>query len=75
MKVARDPKTQEIIADPDKFPSGIKALADYVHKKGLKLGLYSDAGEKTCEGRPGGFGYEAIDAKTYAAWEYILSIL
>lgn len=41
-----------ILVDP-KFPSGMKALVDYVHSKGLKFGLYSDAGEKTCEGRPG----------------------
>ncbi len=50
----------------------MKALSDYVHQKGLKFGLYSDAGEKTCEGRPGGLGYEKIDAATYAKWEYLL---
>ncbi|HVO43882.1 MAG TPA: glycoside hydrolase family 27 protein, partial [Aggregatilineales bacterium] len=53
---------------PDKFPGGIKALADYVHQRGLKFGLYSDAGEKTCGGEVGSFGYEAIDARCYAAW-------
>jgi len=47
----------------------MKKLSDYVHSKGLKFGLYSDAGEKTCQGRPGGLGYETIDAKTYAKWE------
>ncbi len=57
-----------IVADSLRFPSGIKALADYVHGKGLKFGIYTDAGTKTCEGRPGSYGYEAIDAKTYAAW-------
>jgi alpha-galactosidase len=57
-----------IIADPERFPSGIKALADYVHGKGLKFGLYSDAGMKTCQGRPGSRGYEFQDARTYAAW-------
>jgi alpha-galactosidase len=57
-----------IIVDSVKFPSGIKALADYVHSKGLKFGIYSDAGLYTCEKRPGGFGYEEIDAKTYAEW-------
>lgn len=50
----------------------MKALSDYVHSKGLKFGLYSDAGEKTCQGRPGGLGYEKIDAATYAKWEYFL---
>src|SRR5450759_3391883 len=42
-----------IVADPAKFPSGIKALADYIHSKGLKFGIYSCAGTKTCAGRPG----------------------
>ena len=44
------------------FPSGIKALADYVHSLGLKFGIYSDAGSKTCAGRPGGLGHEYQDA-------------
>jgi alpha-galactosidase len=57
-----------IQADPLKFPSGIKALADYVHAKGLKFGIYSDAGWKTCGGRPGSRGREFQDAQTYAAW-------
>ena len=57
-----------IQADPDRFPSGIKALADYVHSKGLKFGLYSDAGVLTCGGRPGSAGYEFQDARQYAKW-------
>jgi alpha-galactosidase len=57
-----------IIADPQRFPSGMKALADYVHSKGLKFGLYSDAGMMTCQERPGSRGYEFQDARTYAAW-------
>ncbi|MHC4517557.1 MAG: glycoside hydrolase family 27 protein [Planctomycetota bacterium] len=57
-----------IIPNPDKFPSGIKALADYVHSKGLKFGLYSDAGSLTCGGFPGSQGYEYQDARQYAAW-------
>ena len=57
-----------ITADPAKFPSGIKALADYVHSKGLKFGIYSDAGWKTCGGRPGSRGYEFQDALKYAEW-------
>lgn len=57
-----------IQADPEKFPSGIKALADYVHAKGLKLGIYSDAGRTTCGGRPGSFGHEYQDALQYAKW-------
>ena len=54
--------------DPKRFPSGMKALADYVHSKGLKFGIYSDAGWKTCGGRPGSRGYEYQDALTYAKW-------
>ncbi|HEX8183525.1 MAG TPA: glycoside hydrolase family 27 protein, partial [Blastocatellia bacterium] len=57
-----------IIADPNRFPSGMNALADYVHSKGLKFGLYSDAGTLTCQKRPGGRGYEFQDARQYAAW-------
>jgi alpha-galactosidase len=54
--------------DATRFPSGMKALADYVHSKGLKLGIYSDAGSQTCGGRPGSRGYEFQDALTYAEW-------
>ncbi|HEX9106505.1 MAG TPA: glycoside hydrolase family 27 protein [Longimicrobiales bacterium] len=54
--------------DPQRFPSGMKALADYVHSKGLKLGIYSDAGWKTCGGRPGSRGPEFQDAISYASW-------
>src|SRR6266436_5500149 len=57
-----------IIPDPKHFPSGIKALADYVHSRGLKFGIYSDAGTKTCQNRPGSRGYEFQDARQYAAW-------
>jgi alpha-galactosidase len=57
-----------ITADPIKFPSGIKALADYVHSLGLKFGIYSDAGWTTCGGRPGSRGYEFQDAMKYAEW-------
>lgn len=57
-----------IVADPARFPAGIKALAGYVHSKGLKLGVYTDAGTNTCEGRPGSLNHEAQDAKTYAQW-------
>jgi alpha-galactosidase len=54
--------------DPERFPSGMKALSDYLHGKGLKLGIYSDAGATTCGGRPGSRGHEYQDAITYAAW-------
>jgi len=57
-----------IIPDAKRFPSGIKALADYLHAKGLKFGLYSDAGTLTCQKRPGGRGYEFQDARQYASW-------
>ena len=57
-----------IIADPKKFPHGIKALADYVHSKGLKLGIYSDAAQLTCGGYTASLGFEAQDARTFASW-------
>jgi alpha-galactosidase len=57
-----------IVPDPQRFPSGIKSLADYVHGKGLKLGIYTDAGRMTCEKRPGSYEHEVQDAKTYASW-------
>ncbi len=57
-----------ITANAEKFPSGLKALADYVHSKGLKFGIYSDAGAKTCGGKPGSQGHEYQDALTYARW-------
>lgn len=57
-----------IIPDPERFPNGVKALADYIHSKGLKLGIYSCAGSYTCQGRPGSRGYQFQDARQYAAW-------
>ncbi len=60
--------TGKIIVDSSRFPEGIKYLADYVHSKGLKFGIYTCCGTKTCGGRPGSYGYEAIDAQTYAEW-------
>ena len=66
-QVGRD-EEGNIIADPERFPSGMKSLVDYVHNKGLKFGIYSCAGSKTCQGRPGGRGYQFQDARTYAKW-------
>lgn len=57
-----------IVADPVRFPHGIRALADYVHSRGLQFGIYTDAGTRTCQGRPGTFGHEDQDARTYASW-------
>ena len=66
-QIARD-KSGKIIADSSRFPEGIKFLADYIHSRGLKFGIYTCCGTKTCGGRPGSYGYEEIDARTYAAW-------
>jgi len=66
-QVSRD-ENGEIVVDKDRFPGGMKSLANYIHSKGLKFGIYSCAGTKTCEGRPGGFGHEYQDARTYASW-------
>lgn len=63
----RDNKNK-IIADPKKFPSGIKALADYLHSKGMKLGIYSDAAPLTCGGYTASLNFEDQDAKTFASW-------
>jgi alpha-galactosidase len=57
-----------IMADPVRFPYGIAALAAFVHSKGLNLGLYSDHGLETCQGRPGGYEHEYLDANTYSSW-------
>lgn len=64
----RDNVTLQIIPDPDKFPDGISGLAEKVHALGLKLGIYSSAGTKTCAGYPASIGYESIDAATFASW-------
>jgi len=66
-QIGRD-ENGNIIVNKKKFPNGIKALADYIHSKGLKFGIYSDAGRKTCQGLPGSRGYEFQDARTYASW-------
>jgi alpha-galactosidase len=57
-----------IQADAKKFPHGMKWLSDYVHSKGLKLGIYSDCGTQTCAGMPGSLGHEYQDALQYARW-------
>lgn len=54
--------------DPERFPSGMKALGDYLHARGMKFGIYSDAGTRTCGGRAGSQGYEYQDAIQYARW-------
>ena len=58
----------KLVADPELFPNGMKALADYVHSKGLKFGMYSCAGFKTCAGYPSSYGHEFEDAKQFAEW-------
>jgi alpha-galactosidase len=67
MAMERD-QNGSLIADPVKFPHGMKALADYVHSKGLKFGIYNCAGDKTCAGYPGTRGHEYEDARLYASW-------
>jgi alpha-galactosidase len=60
----------KLVPDPARFPNGIKAVADYVHAKGLKLGIYTSAGTKTCSnvGFPGALGHEYSDARQFADW-------
>lgn len=57
-----------LVPDPEKFPHGMKAVADYVHSKGLKFGMYSCAGTRTCAGYPSSFDHEFVDARTFAEW-------
>jgi len=66
-QVARDARGR-LVADSLRFPGGMKPLADYVHARGLKFGLYTDAGRRTCQGRPGTYGSEDLDARTFAEW-------
>ena len=61
-------KDGKLVPDPAKFPAGIRGLADYVHGRGLKLGIYGDAGTMTCAGYPGSLGQEKLDAQTWADW-------
>jgi alpha-galactosidase len=60
----------KLVPDPKRFPNGIKGVADYVHAKGLKLGIYTSAGTKTCNsaGFPGALGHEVSDARQFADW-------
>lgn len=62
-------ENDRLVPDPGKFPHGMKAVADYVHSKGLKFGMYSCAGNMTCAGYPGSYEHEFIDAETFASWD------
>jgi Alpha-galactosidase len=64
----RDPITDKIVPDKNKFPHGMKAVSDYVHSKGLKFGMYSCAGVRTCGDFPGSFDHEFLDAETFAEY-------
>jgi alpha-galactosidase len=64
----RDPETGRLVPDPVKFPDGIDGVADYVHARGLKLGIYESAGSETCAHYPGSLGHETVDAQTFADW-------
>lgn len=57
-----------LVPNPEKFPHGMKYVADYIHSKGLKFGMYSCAGILTCAGYPSSYGHEFIDAATFAEW-------
>ncbi|KAK3914539.1 Alpha-N-acetylgalactosaminidase [Frankliniella fusca] len=59
----------QLVADRQRFPSGMRSLADYVHAKGLKFGIYEDFGNYTCAGYPGVLGYLQLDAQTFAEWD------
>ena len=57
-----------LVADPAKFPGGLKALGDYIHARGMKFGIYESAGTETCQHYPGSLGHEQADATTFASW-------
>eukprot|EP00930_Biecheleria_cincta_P042421 TRINITY_DN29197_c0_g1_i1.p1 TRINITY_DN29197_c0_g1~~TRINITY_DN29197_c0_g1_i1.p1 ORF type:complete len:414 (-),score=71.19 TRINITY_DN29197_c0_g1_i1:9-1250(-) len=65
----RDPATGRLRAHPNRFPSGMPALAKYLHDRGFKFGIYTDRGSKTCAGRAGSLDHERMDAETFALWE------
>ncbi|KAL5280877.1 hypothetical protein ACFFRR_004718 [Megaselia abdita] len=65
----RDNVTGRLVPDKKRFPNGMKAVADYIHSKGLKFGLYEDYGTSTCAGYPGVIDNMKLDADTFAEWE------
>lgn len=67
VKSSRD-SSGNLVADPSRFPNGMKWLADQVHALGLKIGIYSSAGTLTCAGYPASLGREAQDARLWASW-------
>ena len=67
MAPVRD-RNGDFVADPEKFPGGMKALADRIHSLGLRFGIYTDAGTKTCQDLPASLGYEFRDARRFAEW-------
>lgn len=64
----RDPQTGRLREDPGRFPSGLRELGDALHRMGLRFGIYTDRGSRTCAGFPGSLGYEELDADTFAKW-------
>jgi len=64
----RDPSSNELVPEPTRFPSGMKALGDYIHAAGASFGLYTAESPSTCGGYPASAGNEALDAKTFAKW-------
>merc|ERR1719443_1064464 len=64
----RNATTGRLQGDPKRFPSGMKALGDFLHSKGFKFGIYTDRGYKTCQGLPGSYQHEELDAQTFADW-------
>jgi len=66
--MARDPTTHQLVANATRFPSGMKALGDYMHASGVKFAYYTAESYTTCEGYPASRGYEQLDAQTFASW-------
>lgn len=64
----RDNVTYRLQPNAIKFPDGIAGTATKIHDMGLKIGIYSSAGIKTCAGYPASLGYEDLDAESWASW-------
>jgi len=61
-------RSGDFVADPDKFPSGIKTLADRIHALGLRFGIYTGCRHEDCQDLPASLGYEFRDARRFAEW-------
>ena len=67
--MGRNRTNGRLVPDPSRFPGGIRSLADYVHARKLKLGIYTARSQWSCDGTPGSYSFEAVDADTICDWQ------